>query len=191
MSASEPLDTTQLLVEARAGDADAFDRLFAHLYRELRTLAQHRLRGGSAGETLSTTALVHESYLRLVDQTRCDWQDRAHFLALAARAMRFVLIDYARARGAQKRGGGDRPIPLDAIQLAADARADDLLRLHEALEELAARDIRLSRVVEYKFFGGLTFEEIAAVCGCSVPTVKRDWTRARAWLHHSLQPATG
>jgi RNA polymerase sigma factor (TIGR02999 family) len=189
MSASEPLDTTQLLVDARAGDVEAFDRLFAHLYRELRTLAQHRLRGATDGETLSTTALVHETYLRLVDQSRCDLHDRAHFLALAARAMRFVLIDYARARGAQKRGGGVRPVPLDAIQLAADARADDLLRLHDALEELAERDARLSRVVEYKFFGGLTFEEIAAVSGCSVPTVKRDWTRARAWLHRSLQPA--
>jgi RNA polymerase sigma factor (TIGR02999 family) len=189
MSPSEPLDTTQLLVDARAGNGDAFDRLFSHLYRELRSLAQHRLRRLNAGETLSTTALVHEAYLRLMDQSRCDWQDRAHFFALAARAMRFVLIDYARARGAQKRGGGERPIPLDAIQLAADARATELVSLHEALEELALRDARLSRVVEYKFFGGLTFDEIAAVLGLSVPTVKRDWTRARAWLHRSLQSA--
>jgi RNA polymerase sigma factor (TIGR02999 family) len=189
MSATEPLDTTQLLVDARAGDGDAFDRLFSHLYRELRSLARHRLRRLDAGETLSTTALVHEAYLRLMDQSRCDWQDRAHFLALAARAMRFVLIDYARARGAQKRGGGGQPIPLDAIQLAADVRAGDLVRLHEALEELATRDARLSRVVEYKFFGGLTFDEIAAVVGLSVPTVKRDWTRARAWLLRSLQAA--
>jgi RNA polymerase sigma factor (TIGR02999 family) len=189
MSPSEPLDTTQLLVDARAGNGDAFDRLFSHLYRELRSLAQHRLRRLKAGETLSTTALVHEAYLRLMDQSRCDWQDRAHFFALAARAMRFVLIDHARARGAQKRGGGERPIPLDAIQLAADARATELVSLHEALEELALRDARLSRVVEYKFFGGLTFDEIAAVLGLSVPTVKRDWTRARAWLHRSLQSA--
>lgn len=141
--------------------------------------------------TLSTTALVHEAYLRLMDQSRCDWQDRAHFLALAARAMRFVLIDYARAHSAQKRGGGSHAVPLDAIQLAAESRATEIVTLHEALEELATRDTRLSRVVEYKFFGGLTFEEIATVLGLSVPTVKRDWTRARAWLHRSLEPAPG
>jgi RNA polymerase sigma factor (TIGR02999 family) len=189
MSAPEPVDTTQLLVNARAGDGDAFDQLFSHLYRELRSLAQHRLRRMHAGDTLSTTALVHEAYLRLMDQSRCDWQDRTHFLALAARAMRFVLIDYARAHSAQKRGGGGQAVPLDAIQLAAESRATELVTLHEALEELATRDTRLSRVVEYKFFGGLTFEEIATVLGLSVPTVKRDWTRARAWLHRSLEPA--
>lgn len=191
MSASTPDDTTQLLVEARAGNGEAFDRLFAHLYHELRALAQHRLRAASAGETLSTTALVHEAYLRLVDQTRCDWQDRTHFMALAARAMRYVLIDYARARGAQKRGGGMQEVPLEAIQLVADARATELIMLNDALEELAGRDERLGRIVEYKFFGGLTFDEIAAATGRSVPTVKRDWTRARAWLSRSLNPTDG
>lgn len=187
MSSSTP-DTTQLLVEARAGSGEAFDRLFAHLYDELRALAQHRLRSSSAGETLSTTALVHEAYLRLIDRNRCDWQDRTHFLALAARAMRFVLIDYARARGAQKRGSGQQEVPLEAIHLAADELAVDLLMLNDALDELASRDTRLSQLVEYKFFGGLTFDEIAAATGLSVPTVKRDWVRARAWLSRSLTP---
>ncbi len=189
LTMTEQDDTTQLLLDVRGGDERAFDRLFEHLYRELRVLAHERLRRFRPGETLSTTALVHEAYIRLVDQSRAGIEDRSHFLALASRAMRFVLVDYARARSAQKRGGRQSDLRLDALSAAADERADDILMLNDALGELAERDHRLSRVVEYRFFGGLTFEEIAQATGLSVPTLKRDWTRARAWLYRSIQSA--
>ena len=184
---TDPLDTTQLLRAARAGDREAFDRLFGHVYDDLRRIAHQRLQRHRRGETMSTTALVHEVYLRLVDQNGADARDRAHFFALAARAMRFILVDYARARVAKKRGGGAAVVPLEAIQVAADERAADVIALHEALDVLARRNERLSRMVEYRFFGGLSYEEIAEVVGCSVPTVKRDWGRARAWLYHSMR----
>ena len=132
---------------------------------------------------------------KLVDQTRAAWQDRAHFFALAARAMRFILVDYARARTAQKRGGTQADLRLDGLQIAeddrADARAEDLLTLNRALDRLAGFDERLSQLVEYRFFGGLTYEEIADVTGRSVPTVKRDWRRARAWLYRVMQDDAG
>ena len=186
---ADQIDTTQLLRDARDGDREAFDRLFGHVYEELRRIAHHRLRRHRRGETLSTTALVHEAYLRLVDQNGAEARDRPHFFALASRAMRFILVDYARARLAKKRGGGAADVPLEAVQIAADERAADVLSLHDALEELAGRNERLSRMVEYRFFGGLSYEEIAEVVGCSVPTVKRDWGRARAWLYHSMRAA--
>lgn len=180
------LDTTQLLLGVRAGDRTAFDRLFAHVYDALRDIAHQRLRAHRPGATLGTTALVHEAYLRLVDGAQVGWQDRAHFYAVAARAMRFVLVDYARARTAAKRGGASPNVPLDAVQVAADERALDVLALADALERLAAVSPRLCDVVDYRFFGGLTFDEIAEATGTSVATVKRDWTRARAWLHESM-----
>jgi RNA polymerase sigma factor (TIGR02999 family) len=187
---AEP-DTTQLLLQARAGNREAFDRLFTHVYDTLREIAHHRLLKHRPGETLDTTALVHEAYLRLVDQQRSGVQDRAHFFAVASRAMRFVVVDYARARTAAKRGGGEPNVPLDAVQVAADERATDLLALTDALEQLAGVSTRLSDIVEYRFFGGLSFEQIAEVTGMSVRTVKRDWVRARAWLYRSMQPVAG
>jgi RNA polymerase sigma factor (TIGR02999 family) len=186
---TEQIDTTQLLREARAGDRAAFDQLFERVYEELRRIAHQRLQRHRRGETLSTTALVNEAYLRLVDQGGVEVRDRAHFFALASRAMRFILVDYARAQAAQKRGGGVAAVPLDAVQVAADERAADVLALHEALDALALRSERLSRMVEYRFFGGLSYDEIAEVVGCSVPTVKRDWGRARAWLYQSMRTA--
>ncbi len=184
-------DTTQLLLDARAGDREAFDRLYAHVYDALRAIAHQRLLRHRPGETLNTTALVHEAYLRLVDQQRAGWRDRTHFFALASRAMRFVLVDYARARTAAKRGGREPDIPLDAVQVAADERASEVLALADAVEQLMAVSPRLGTIVEYRYFGGLTFEEIAEATGLSVPTLKRDWTRARTWLYRALQPATG
>ncbi len=184
-------DTTQLLLDARAGDRQAFDRLYAHVYDALREIAHQRLLRHRPGETLNTTALVHEAYLKLVDQRRAGWQDRSHFFALSSRAMRFVLVDYARARTASKRGGREPDIPLDAVQVAADDRAGDVLALADAVERLTAVSTRLGTIVEYRYFGGLTFEEIAEATGLSVPTLKRDWARARAWLYRSLQPANG
>ncbi len=184
---SHTADTTQLLISANAGNREAFDLLYGRLYDELRQVARQRLMRSAHGETLNTAVLVHEAYLKLVDQSRIAFSDRAHFLALASRAMRFILIDYARARSAQKRGGDAEHRPLDGVQIATDDRAADLLALNEALERLAEYDDRLARLVEFRFFGGLTYDEIAAATGYSLPTVKRDWTRARAWLYHAMR----
>jgi RNA polymerase sigma factor (TIGR02999 family) len=187
---ADPSDATQLLHASRAGDRESFDVLFALAYDELRRAAHFRLGRRRTGETLSTTVLVHEAYVRLVDQTRAQFVDRAHFLAIASRAMRFVLIDHLRAGAAEKRGGGAERIPLDAVQLATGEPEPDLMALHEALEQLSEFSPRLARLVEYRFFGGLTYDEIAEVTGLSVPTVKRDWTRARAWLFRAMNSAT-
>ena len=178
---------TELLRRSREGDAEAVDRLVPLVYGELRAIAHRQLRIERSGHTLGTTALVHEAYLRLVDQSRAEFADRAHFLALASRAMRFVLIDYVRSRTAQKRGGADEPIPIDSIEVATESSSADLLALNEALERLAQYSPRLAQLVEYRFFGGLTFEEIAEATGLSVPTVKRDWARARTWLFQVMQ----
>lgn len=180
-------DATDLVLSARARDGDTVDRLFALLYEDLRRAAHQRLLRHNAGQTLSTTALVHEAYLRLVDQSRLQWTDRAHFMAVASRAMRYVLIDYVRERAAQKRGGAQQPVPLDAVQVAAEERAVDLLVLDDALRKLTSHSPRLGELVEYRFFGGLSYEEVAEATGLSVPTVKRDWVRARAWLFQAMQ----
>jgi RNA polymerase sigma factor (TIGR02999 family) len=150
-------DTTALLQACRAGSREAFDQLFAVAYDELRRAAHQRLARNRGGETLSTTVLVHEAYVRLVDRTRVQWVDRAHFLALASRAMRFVLVDHVRARHANKRGGDATDVRLDDVQLAAEGQAADLLAVHDALERLTAYSERLGRLVEYRFFGGLTY----------------------------------
>lgn len=183
---------TRLLLAARGGSRDAFDEMFPLVYDKLRRIARRRLAKHRPGHTLDTTALVHEAYLKLVDQTQVQWQDRAHFFALASRAMRHILIDYARRRTARKRGGRQENVPLDDVQIAAeghaaDERAADLLTLNQALEALDKLSRRQSRLVEYRFFGGLTYEEIAEVTGRSVATVKRDWRRARTWLYHAMQ----
>jgi RNA polymerase sigma factor (TIGR02999 family) len=183
------VDTTALLLDARAGRREAADALFGRLYGELRRLARARLRALRPGATLNTTGLVHEAYLRLVDPARVAAVDRTHFVALAARAMRYVLLDRARARVRQKRGRGRAPLPLDAVQVAADERAAEVVALDEALDHLAARFPRLAEVVEYRFFGGLSYDEIAEVTGRSVATVERDWVRARTWLFRSLKEA--
>jgi RNA polymerase sigma factor (TIGR02999 family) len=163
------------------------DALFPLAYEELRRIAHQRLRSTAHGQTLNTTALVHEAYLRLAERTGPSVVDRAHFCALASRAMRFVLVDYARTRTAQKRGGSETHVSLDDVQIAADERAFDLLMLDETLDQLKAHDERLAQLVEYRFFGGLSYEEIAEVTGLSVPTVKRDWRRARSWLYVHIE----
>ena len=178
-------DTTALLLDARAGRRDAADALFERLYGELHRLAHARLRALRPGATLDTTGLVHEAYLRLVDPGRVAAVDRAHFLALAARAMRFVVLDRARARARQKRDGRD--VPLGEVEMAADERAAEVLALDEAVERLRARDARLAEVVAFRFFAGLTYDEIAEATGRSVATVERDWVRARVWLYRAMQ----
>jgi RNA polymerase sigma factor (TIGR02999 family) len=175
---------TQLLAAWRAGDRDAADRLMPLVYDELRRIARRRLAGSH--QTLQTTALVHEAYLKLAEHSRLAVQDRQHFFALAARAMRQLVVDHARRRTAGKRGGDVRMVALDDVQVPMDDRADEMLALDEALERLSALDETLSRIVELRYFAGLSVEETADALGCSTRTVKRDWRKARAFLHHEL-----
>lgn len=184
-----PHDTTALLREAREGRPEASSALFERLYDELRRLAHVRLRAHPPGATIDTTGLVHEAYLRLVEPARVEAVDRAHFLALATRAMRYVVLDRARARTRQKRGGSGVDVPLDGVQVAADERAAEVLALDEALDRLQGRAPRLAEVVAFRFYGGLTYEEVAEATGRSVATAERDWVRARMWLYHDLHEA--
>ena len=179
-------DATQLFTAWRSGNRDALDALFPVVYEELRARAHRLLQGQPGGVTLSTTALVHESYLKLIRSEGLGWQDRAHFLALAARAMRMVLVSYARGHGAEKRGGGVVPLELREELALSGERAGQMLALDEALERLAALNERLSRTVELRFFGGLTIEEIAETLELAPSTVKLDWQKARAWLYREL-----
>jgi len=183
----EPADSTRLFAGWRKGDRDALDALFPVVYEELRTKAHRLLRGQPGGLTLSTTALVHESYLKLIRSDGLTWQDRAHFLALAARAMRLVLVSYARSHGAEKRGGGVIPLDLDDELTLSNQRAEQVIALDEALERLAALNERLSRTVELRFFGGLTIEETAAALDVAPSTVKLDWQKSRSWLYRELR----
>jgi RNA polymerase sigma factor (TIGR02999 family) len=171
---------------ARGGDRQAFDALFERVYQELRRLGS-RVRHGRAGDTIRTTALVHEAYLKLLASAHVDWHDRAHFLAVAARAMRQVLVNAAHERLAAKRGGGEWAVTLDDSESAAPVRAEELVALDEALGRLAALNDRQARVVEHRFFAGLTAAETAAVLGVAEPTVHRDWRAARAWLARELR----
>jgi RNA polymerase sigma factor (TIGR02999 family) len=177
---------TQLLLDCRTGGPAALDRLFPIVYERLRQIAHAHLRGGPQGATVSTTALVHEAYVKLVDARRVDWEDRGHFLSLASRAMRQILIDYARRQRAGKRGGDQQRVDLDAVQIAVLERADTLVALDEALTRLSELSPRLAQVVEHRFFGGLTEEETARVLGVTDRTVRRDWIKARGWLHQEL-----
>ena len=179
------VDATQLLAEWRNGGRAALDKLFPLVYEDLRRRARAQLRSRD-GQTLTTTALVHETYLKLIAADRVSWQDRAHFLALASTAMRQVLVSYARRNYAAKRGGGAGTVSLDEAPIFTDTGAEDLLALDDALQKLAGVDERLSRTVEMRFFGGLTVEETAEALGVSVNTVKRDWDKAKSWLTSEL-----
>jgi RNA polymerase sigma factor (TIGR02999 family) len=180
-------DITGLLAAWRAGDAAAFDRLFPLVYDELRRIAHRQLGAERPDHTLDTTALVHEAYLKLVNQTRAQLTDRAHFFAVAARAMRRILVDYARRHRALKRGGAAGPVSFSGAALIADERADTLVALDNALTRLAELDARLSDVVECRFFGGLTEEETAEALAVTARTVRRDWVKAKGWLHRELR----
>ena len=178
---------TQALINASEGDRDAVAELWNLTYEELRRIAYRMLQSERADHTLSGTALVHEAFVKLVDQNRVNWQDRAHFFAVAAQACRRILIDHARKHRAQKRGGGRARITLDRLQIEAERKSEDLIDLHEALERLETLNSRLSRIVEYRYFGGLSEAEIAEVLGISERTVRRDWVKARGWLYDELQ----
>jgi RNA polymerase sigma factor (TIGR02999 family) len=177
---------TTLLRAWRRGDQAAFERLTPLVYDQLRRRARHYLRGERPNHTLRPTALVHEAYLRLVNLDQVDWQDRSHFFALAARQMRRILVDSARARRYHKRGGGAVSVTFDEA-LAVSRRDPDLVALDDALELLAQRDERKVRVVELRFFGGLTNDEIATALGISSDTVTRDWQMAKLWLRRALR----
>lgn len=187
MATSPASDVTQLLLAWRQGDPDALDRLLPRVYAALRRLAHARMRAESpGGQTLQTTGLVHEAYVRLVDGTQVAWQNRAHFYAVCARLMRRILVDRARARRSRKRGGDARQVPFGEWLGAVPAQDEALLALDEALGRLSASDPRKGRVVELRYFGGLTVEETAEALGVSPETVLRDWKVARLWLRHAL-----
>jgi RNA polymerase sigma factor (TIGR02999 family) len=179
-------DASELLAAIRNGDPSQMARLVDLVYDDLRRLARHYLRRESAGHTLQPTALVHEAFLKLIDQTRVDWRDRSHFFAVGAQAMRRILVNHAKARGRMKRGGGKQKLPLDEALTVSIDDDDQILALDEALEKLAAMDERRARIIELRFFGGLNVEETAAVLGVSKRTVEREWSACRAWLRREL-----
>src|SRR5918992_1070772 len=187
-SGAEPSDVTQLLLAWGAGDQTAGERLLPAVYAELRRQAARAMRRESSEHTLQATALVHEAYLRLIDQRRVEWRNRAHFFGVAAQMMRRILVDHARARHAAKRGGGVKQLTLgDADAAEQDAQQGlDLLALHEALERLASLDADQARLVELRYFGGLSIEETAEALDVSPATIKREWAIARAWLRREL-----
>jgi len=180
-------DVTRILTAIEQGDGQAAERLLPLVYDELRKLAAAKLAQEKPGQTLQPTALVHEAYLRLVEQTAISGLSRAHFLGLAATMMRRILVNHAHARGAAKRGGGLRTVTLDSASVRTPGRQVDLLLLNDALERLAVVDALKARVVELRFFGGLSAEEVSEVVGRSRASVERDWTFARAWLYTRLK----
>jgi RNA polymerase sigma-70 factor (ECF subfamily) len=184
-----PHRVTQLLQQWSHGDDSALADLTPLVYEELRRLAHHYMEGERPGHTLQTTALVNEAYLRLADQTNSNWQSRAHFFAVAARAMRGILVNYAKSNQAQKRGGGAARIELDEAAILSPEQSKEIVDLHEALERLATLNSRKARVVELKYFGGLNHDEIAEVMKISTVTVRRDWMFAKTWLYDELQNA--
>jgi RNA polymerase sigma factor (TIGR02999 family) len=176
----------EFLEELRKPRRDVLDRLLPVVYKELHAIAHRHLAGRGHGGSLATTGLVHEAYLKLVDQSRAEWRDRAHFFALSSVAMRHVLVDRARARAALKRGGARKQVTLDEETIAVDDCAETLLAIDDALERLAAVEPRLAKVVEFRFFGGLSETEIAETLGITERTVERDWVKARMLLRRAL-----
>lgn len=189
MAALTQKQISQLLVDWSNGDKAALDKLIPLVYGELRRLARYHMRRERQGHTLQTSALVNEAYLRLVDYKRMRWQDRAHFFAVAAQAMRRILIEHARSHSREKRGGEARRVSLDEAAGLVDEQASEMIALDDALMSLAKFDPRKSQIVELRYFGGLDIEETAEVMGVSPATVKRDWNTARLWLHREVTRA--
>jgi RNA polymerase sigma factor (TIGR02999 family) len=187
----EPSDLTALLGELTKGNPDAGSKLVPLVYGELRRMAARYMRQERTGHTLQATALVHEAYLKMLGQHSVDWQSRAHFFGIAAQVMRRILIDHARSHVRDKRGGGQVRVPLDEALVFSEERSADFIKLDSALERLADLDVRQAKIVELRFFGGLTVEETAEALGISPKTVKRDWSVAKAWLHGELKASYG
>ncbi|MBZ5500409.1 MAG: sigma-70 family RNA polymerase sigma factor [Acidobacteriia bacterium] len=187
MSGQSPKEVTQLLQAWSRGDETALDRLMPLVYDELRRLAHYYMTRENAGHILQTTALVNEAYLQLIDANTVNWQDRAHFFAISAKLMRRILVHFARSRNSQKRGGRLSHVSLDEAALLSSERDADLIELDEALTALAAIDPRKAKVVELRFFGGLSLEESGEVLGVSPDTVWRDWDLAKAWLYREMR----
>jgi RNA polymerase sigma factor (TIGR02999 family) len=185
-STAAPHEVTQLLIACSDGNQDAFNQLFPLVYEELRRLAHRYMTQERPGHTLQTTAVVHEAYLRLIDQKHVQWQNRAHFFAIASQMMRRILITHAQSHAYAKRGGGALKVSLDEAAILSPERATELIALDEALKSLTAIDSRRSQVVELRFFGGLDNEEIAEVLKISPNTVTRDWNVAKAWLYREM-----
>jgi RNA polymerase sigma factor (TIGR02999 family) len=186
---TSPQRVTQLLAHWSHGDDAALGELTPLVYEELRRLAHHHMGGERPDHTLQTTALVNEAYLRLTSQTKPSWQSRAHFFAVAARAMRQILVNYAKSNQAQKRGAGVFKVELDEVTIVSPEESKEIVDLHEALERLATLDSRKAQVVELKYFGGLNYDEMAEVLKISRVTVRRDWEFARLWLYTELHGA--
>jgi len=184
---ASPHRVTQLLTEWSHGEDAALAELTPLVYEELRRLAHYYMEGQRPDHTLQTTALVNEAYLRLVDQSNANWQSRAHFFAVAARAMRQIVVDYARSYRSQKRGGGALKVELDEAAIVSPEQSKEIIDLHEALERLATLDSRKAQVVELKYFGGLNYDEMAEVLKISPVTVRRDWEFAKLWLYTELR----
>jgi RNA polymerase sigma factor (TIGR02999 family) len=179
-------DANELLEAVKSGDRSKLSELVDVVYEDLHRLAKQYMGQERAGHTLQPTALVHEAFLKLVDQTRVDWRDRSHFFAVGAQAMRRILVNHAKGRAREKRGGGRQKLPLDEALTISLEDDDEILALDEALEKLAALDARQAKIVELRFFGGLKVEETAAVLGVSQRTVEREWAACRAWLRREL-----
>ena len=186
---ASPQEVTRLLADWSQGDDAALAKLTPLVYEELRRLAHHHMVGQRPDHTLQTTALVNEAYLRLAGQTNPSWQNRAHFFAVAARAMRQILVNYAESLRTQKRGGGALKVELNEAVIVSPEQLKEIADVHEALERLATVDSRKARVVELKYFAGLNYDEIAEVMKTSVMTIRRDWAFAKAWLHKELNNA--
>ena len=186
MTEAQTHGLTQLLIDWSNGDQSAFDKLMPLIDEELRRLAHRYMSRERAGHTLQTTALVNEAFVRLVNRKNVNWQNRAHFFGLAAQLMRTILVDHARSHACAKRGGGAFKLELDDALVVSQKKASEVLALDDALKELARLDPQQSRIVELRFFGGLTVEETAEVLHLSPATIKREWSTAKAWLYHEL-----
>ena len=186
MTQSSTHDVTELLIEWSNGDKAALDKLMPLIHEELRRLAHHYMSHERPGHTLQTTALINEAYLRLVNRKAVHWQNRAHFFAIAATLMRSLLVDHARSHAYAKRGGDARKITIDEAMIVSQERAAEVVALDDVLKQLAIFDPQQSRIVELRFFGGLTIDETAEVLGLSAATIKREWSTARAWLYREL-----
>lgn len=176
---------TQLLLDAGNGNSEAFNRLFSQVYDELGYMAQNQLAGYESD--LRKTELIHELYLRLIDQTQTDWRDRSHFFAVCARVMRHIMVDLHRKATSQKRGCPQRPLPLDEERIAMENHADHLMMLHELMDQLKSIDERMFTITDLRFFTGMTVEEIAGLMNLSVSTIQRDWRKARGWLYQQIK----